>query len=623
MLEFARWRYALVAIVIALSVFYAIPNLFPQDPAVQITAARGAPVSEAMVPRVRGALEEAGIGFESVAMEEGALLVRVGDLDGQARAAELLRSELGSDYSVALNLANTVPDWLDAIGAGPMPLGLDLQGGVHFLMEVDVDAGRERQLEAFAGNVRNALRDAGVEGAAVSHSGDTIAVRLQSEDARDAARSAIQSGLQQLQVTNAGDSALEVTIRPDELQQILDGAIQQNIATLGNRINELGVAEPLIQRQGANSIVVQLPGVQDTAAAKRILGATATLEYRAVAGSDADAQAAAAGGRVPPGAELFYRRGLEPGQRGAPVLLSRRVIASGDQLVSATSITDPQSGTPAVSVRLDSVGGDAMQAFTRENVGNGMGVVLTERIPEVRMVDGEEVRSTRVNEEVISVATIQGVFGSQFQTTGLDSPDEAANLALLLRAGSLAAPVAIVEERVIGPSLGQENIEAGARALLIGFVALCVLMVVYDRLVGLISVTALLVNLLLLTAVLSLMGATLTMPGIAGIVLTLGMAIDGNVLILERIRDELRVGNTPANSIRAGYERAWTVIFDSNVTKLISAIALIAMAVGAVRGFAVVLLVGTLTSVFTSVTVSRAIATLVYGHGRKLKSVSV
>ncbi|MBS7456189.1 protein translocase subunit SecD [Coralloluteibacterium stylophorae] len=623
MLEFARWRYALVAIVIALSVFYAIPNLFPQDPAVQITAARGAPVSEAMVPRVRGALEEAGIGFESVAMEEGALLVRVGDLDGQARAAELLRSELGSDYSVALNLANTVPDWLDAIGAGPMPLGLDLQGGVHFLMEVDVDAGRERQLEAFAGNVRNALRDAGVEGAAVSHSGDTIAVRLQSEDARDAARSAIQSGLQQLQVTNAGDSALEVTIRPDELQQILDGAIQQNIATLGNRINELGVAEPLIQRQGANRIVVQLPGVQDTAAAKRILGATATLEYRAVAGSDADAQAAAAGGRVPPGAELFYRRGLEPGQRGAPVLLSRRVIASGDQLVSATSITDPQSGTPAVSVRLDSVGGDAMQAFTRENVGNGMGVVLTERIPEVRMVDGEEVRSTRVNEEVISVATIQGVFGSQFQTTGLDSPDEAANLALLLRAGSLAAPVDIVEERVIGPSLGQENIEAGARALLIGFVALCVLMVVYYRLFGLISVTALLVNLLLLTAVLSLMGATLTMPGIAGIVLTLGMAIDGNVLILERIRDELRVGNTPANSIRAGYERAWTVIFDSNVTKLISAIALIAMAVGAVRGFAVVLLVGTLTSVFTSVTVSRAIATLVYGHGRKLKSVSV
>ncbi|MFC4728154.1 protein translocase subunit SecD [Coralloluteibacterium thermophilus] len=621
MLEFARWRYALVAIVIVISVIYAIPNLFPQDPAVQITANRTGTLDAALGERVRGLLDDAGLPYKSVAIENDALLVRLPDLESQTRAVGVVRDQLGTDYTVALNLANTVPDWLTAIGARPMPLGLDLQGGVQFLMEVDQQAGLERQQEAFAGNVRAVLRESGIPVRSVAHTNSAITARFEDGATRDRARSAIQSEIPQLQLTNSGDADLTAVIRPEELQAILNGAVEQNIATLGNRINELGVAEPLIQRQGANRIVVQLPGVQDTAAAKRILGATATLEYRAQV--DGDAFAAASGGRVPPDARLYYMRS-ETGGQGAPVLLSRRVIASGDQLMSATSGIDPQSGTPMVSVRLDSVGGASMANFTRDNIGRGMGVVLIERIPEVTIGEnGEEVRSTRVVEQVISLATIRGQFGRNFQTTGLSSPQEAAEVALLLRAGSLAAPVDIVQERVIGPSLGKENIESGARALLYGFVALCILMIVYYRVFGLISVTALLINLLLLAAALSIMGATLTMPGIAGMVLTLGMAIDGNVLICERIRDEVRNGNTPANSIRAGYERAWSVIFDSNVTKLISAIALIALAVGPVRGFAVVLIIGTLTSVFTSVTVSRAIATLLFGHGRKLKSVPV
>jgi preprotein translocase subunit SecD len=622
MLELPRWKYVLIALILVFGVLYALPNLYPQDPAVQISANRGSTVDDALKARVETLL--AGEKLQATAIEVGAdnLLVRMANPDVQLRAADFLREKLGRDYVVALNLASTVPGWLRTIGASPMSLGLDLQGGVHFLMEVDQRAAVDKRENAYADDIRTALRDARIGYNTVNRTLGQIVVELR--DAADGAafRTLMARENPQLQVTEgATPEQIVVRVTDADLAAITNKALEQNIGTLRNRINELGVAEPIIQRQGANRIVVQLPGVQDTAQAKKVLGATATLEYRAQV--DGDAYEAVRSGRVPPDARLYYSRELGADGKPIPVLLSRRIIASGDQLVDAVSGNDPQGGGPMVSVTLNSAGGKRMFDFTSENVGRGMAVVFVERTPEVRMVDGKEVRTARITEEVVSVAVIRGVFGKQFQTTGLDSIKEAAQLALLLRAGSLAAPVDIVEERVIGPSLGQDNIDAGKRAIVIGFLAVCALMIVYYHLFGVISVIALFSNLLLLAAALSLAGATLTMPGIAGIVLTLGMAIDGNVLIAERIREELRNGNTPVSSIRSGYERAWTVILDSNVTKLIASIALFSFGSGPVRGFAVVLFVGVLTSMFTSVTVSRALATLVYGGGRKVKSVSV
>lgn len=622
MLELPRWKYVLIALILMFGVLYALPNLYPQDPAVQISANRGGSVDDALKTRVENLLAEEKL--QAMAIEVGAdnLLVRMANPDVQLRAADYLREKLGRNYVVALNLASTVPDWLRLFGASPMNLGLDLQGGVHFLMEVDQRAAIDKRENAYADDIRTALRDAKIGYNTVNRTLGQILVELR--DAADVAafRSLMTRENPQLQVTEgATPGQIIVRVTDADLAAITNKALEQNIGTLRNRINELGVAEPIIQRQGASRIVVQLPGVQDTAQAKKVLGATATLEYRAQV--DGDAYEAARSGRVPPDARLYYRRDLGPDGKPIPVLLSRRIIASGDQLIDAVSGNDPQGGGPMVSVTLNSAGGKRMFDFTSENVGRGMAVVFVERTPEVRLVDGKEVRTARITEEVVSVAVIRGVFGKQFQTTGLDSIKEASQLALLLRAGSLAAPVDIVEERVIGPSLGQDNIDAGKRAIVIGFLLVCVLMIFYYHLFGVISVIALFCNLLLLAAVLSLAGATLTMPGIAGIVLTLGMAIDGNVLIAERIREELRNGNTPVSSIRSGYERAWTVILDSNVTKLIASIALFSFGSGPVRGFAVVLFVGVLTSMFTSVTVSRALATLVYGGGRKVKSVSV
>lgn len=623
MLDFPRWKYAFVALVVLFSIVYALPNMYPQDPAVQINANRGAVVDEALKGRVQGLLDERGIEYKRIAIERGSLMVRLGNADAQITAADLVRPALGNDYTVALNLASTVPAWLEAIYATPMLLGLDLQGGVHFLMEVDQAAALEKRENAFADDIRGLLRDRKIRYQSVNRTPQGIFIQLGSVEDRNSARGVLMRELPKLvfEDVDRGDAVvLRANLSPAELKAITDGAIEQNVGILRNRINELGVAEPVITRQGTNRIVVQLPGVQDTAQAKKVLGATATLEYRAQV--DGDAFAAAQTGVVPPDARLYYMRARD-GQPRVPVLLSRRVIAAGDQLVHASSGLDQQSGTPKVDVTLDNVGGKRMFDFTSQNVGRGMGVVFIERVPEVRMVDGKEVRTVRINEEVISLANIRGVFGKNFQTTGLDSMQDAAELALLLRAGALAAPIDIVEERVIGPSLGQENIERGRQAIVIGFLLVCALMVVYYKLFGVISVIALFTNLTLLTALLSVLDATLTMPGIAGIVLTLGMAIDGNVLICERIREELRLGNSPLASIKAGYERAWTVILDSNVAKIIAAVALFSFGSGPVRGFAVVLFFGVLTSMFTSVTVSRALATMVYGHGRKPKTVSV
>jgi preprotein translocase subunit SecD len=622
MLEFPRWKNILVLVMLLFSVMYALPNLFPQDPAVQIIANRGHLVDAALKERVQGALQKQKLSYKSIEQVRDELLVRLRDPDTQLKAADTLRTALGEDYTTALNLASTVPGWLKAIGGNPMQLGLDLRGGVHFLMQIDEQAVVEKQMNGFVDDIRSLIRSNSIRGVDVSRTAAGITVHL--ANATDASKLSglIATSVPQLDLKPSADGITLVgTMKPAELKDITDGAIEQNIGTLRNRINQLGVAEPIIQRQGASRIVVELPGVQDTAQAKKVLGATATLEYRGNA--EGNAFEAASTGVVPPDAKLYYMHQMGPDGKPVPVLLSKKVIVSGDQLVSAASETDSQSGTPAVSVTLNPIGAQRMEDFTTDNVGKQMGVVYIERIPETRIVDGKEVHSVHISEDVINDATIQGVFGRQFQTTGLGSLKEASDLALLLRAGALAAPVDIVEQRVIGPSLGQDNIDAGERAIVMGFLSVCLLMIFYYRLFGVISVLSLFTNLLLLTAVLSLINATMTMPGIAGIVLTLGMAIDGNVLIIERIREELRNGNTPVASIKAGYERAWTVILDSNVAKLIAGVALLSFGSGPVKGFAVVLLVGVLTSMFTSVTVSRAMATLVYGGGRKIRKVSV
>jgi preprotein translocase subunit SecD len=623
MLEFSRWKYALVALVLLFALTYALPNLYPQDPAVQVSANRGFTVDAALTGRVTALLKQHAIPYKQVDIEGSSLMVRLRDGEAQIKAADLVRPELGDGYTVALNLASTVPSWLTAIGAKPMTLGLDLQGGVHFLMEVDQAAAKTKREDAYADVIRATLRDAQIRYGDVSRNGDGVMVRLNNAADRTKALTLLSRSLPKLVFTEVEDGqgqSLRGTVTPEEIKAIADGAIDQNVTVLRNRINSLGVAEPIIQRQGSNRIVVQLPGIQDTTRAKDALGGTATLEYRAVV--EGDALAAMNGGPVPPGARLYFRRPSSPGGQKIPILLSKRTIVTGDQLVDAVPGFDQQTGQPDVSVKLNSAGGKRMFEHTLDNVGKPMAIVFIERRPQTRIVDGHEVRSSVETQEVISVATINGVFGSNFQTTGLD-PAEADQLAKNLKSGALAAPVDIVEERTIGPSLGRDNIESGRKAVEIGFLMVCALMIVYYRVFGVISVLSLFFNLLLLSACLSVLGATMTMPGIAGIVLTLGMAIDGNVLICERIREELRLGNSPVSSIKTGYERAWTVILDSNVAKIIAAIALFSFGSGPVRGFALVLLFGVATSMYTSVTVSRAMATLVYGHGRKTKSISV
>lgn len=620
MINYPKWKLALVALVIALAAFYATPNLFPQDPAVQVSANRGAVIDEALKERVQGALERADLPFSKIDIENDRLMVHFPNVDTQTRAIDAVRDELGDQYIAALNLASTVPDWLQTLGGKALVMGLDLQGGVHFTMEVDQQASVDQQENRYAEDIRALLRDQRIRYQGVSRSQNKVVVNLRSEEDRTKARSAIAADMPELVLEDGAGGengwVLDATINEATLREIAMNAIEQNIATLRSRVNELGVAEPIIQRQGESRIVVQLPGVQDTAAAKRILGATATLEYRAVDESVNPLEVAETG-QVPPQSELFRDR------NGNPVVLSKRVIASGDQLVNAASGFAPDDGSPMVSVRLNNAGARRMLDFTTENVNKGMAVVFVERIPEVRIVDGEEVRSARTKREVISVATVREPFGRNFQTSGLDSSQEASELALLLRAGALVAPVDIVEERVIGPSLGQDNIDRGVNAILLGLVCIMIFMAIYYRVFGLIADFTLILNLTLLVAVLSILGATLTMPGIAGIMLTLGMAVDANVLICERIRSELRLGNSPLGAIKAGYEKAWTSIADANITTLLAGLALFTFGSGPIRGFAVTLCVGILTSMFTAVTVSECLAALIYGRRRKLKSLAI
>ena len=623
MLEFARWKYVVIAVVLILTALYSLPNLYPKDPAVQITANRGAAVDAPLVSRVQTLLQANGLPYKKVAIEDASLIVRLTGTDVQAKAANLIRPELGSGYTVALNLASNVPSWLQAIGAKPMSLGLDLRGGVHFLMEVDEKAAIEKRSEAFLDEMRAVLRENQIPYVSVARNAAGIQVQLKRVEDLNRARNQIASSAPELvlSVDASQQASLLATIPAAVIKKITDDAVEQNMSTLRNRINALGVAEPVIQRQGSGRIVVQMPGLQDTAEAKKLIGATATLEYRGVIAGNANE--ARDSGRIPPEARLYFMRDLGSDGKPVPILLSKRTIVTGDQLVNAGALLDNQSGTPAVSIELNKVGGDKMFKFTQDNVGKLMAAVYIETIPDVKMVNGQEVRTSRVSEEVISAATIQGVFGRNFQTTGLSSMVEAQQLALLLRAGSLAAPMVIVGESAIGPSLGAENVQRGMQAVLYSFLFVLVFFVFYYKMFGLVTNAALLLNLLIVVAVMSALGATMSLPGLAGIALTVGMSVDANVLINERIREELRIGNTPLSSIAAGYDKAAGTIADANVTALLGGIAMAAFGSGPIRGFGITLIIGILSSMYTAVSVSRGIATLIYGHKRKLTKISI
>ena len=613
--RFPTWKNVLVAGVVLIGLLFALPNVFGDDPAVQISLETTQPLDDMAVARVEGVLQQAVIPHEAAYLQEGRVLVRFSNVEQQLKAVDLLRDDLGPTYVVALTLAPRTPAWLRSLGLRPMSLGLDLRGGVFFLYEVDMEAAINQALDRYESDFRSMLRDERIRYASVRHDGRQVVIVLRSGDDMNAAEALVRDADPGLVVdTSAAADAYEVRVRlsEDQIRQRQDFAIQQNTVTLRNRVNELGVAEPVVQRQGLDRIVVQLPGVQDPAQAERVLGATATLEFRLVDENNNPFEAERRG-RAPLGSKLYKRRD------GSPVLLKRDIIVSGDQLTDASA--GFSEGQPAVFVDLDAKGARKMGETTRQNLNKGMAVVFIEQKRETVERGGEMVDVTKVEEEVISVATIRGVFSSSFMITGLD-PVEARDLALLLRAGSLAAPIYKVEERTIGPSLGQDNIDKGMRAVVIGFVLVVLFMGVYYQVFGLVANLALLANLVLIIALLSMLQASLTLPGIAGIVLTTGMAVDANVLIFERIREELKNGNSPQASIQAGYEKAFSSIADANVTTLIAAIVLFTFGTGPIRGFAVTLSLGILTSMFTAIVGTRAVVNLIYG-ARRVKRLAI
>jgi len=608
--QYPAWKYLLILLVLLMGVTYALPNLFGEDPALQVTSSRGFAIPLDLEANIENALISENIGFKNKEQAGNRMLYRFNSTDDQLRAADAMKSALGDQYVVALNLAHATPTWLRSLGGKPMTLGLDLQGGVHFLMQVDMDTARSQQLDRYVDDLRVTLRDERIRYVSVRREGNGLLALLRSVEDRDNALALIRknqnlAGLITRETDTEEYFGISATVQEQQLLELQQTALKQNITTLRNRVNEIGVAEPVIQQQGADRVVVQLPGVQDTVQAKKIIGATATLEYRAVDESN-DAFTAAQTGRIPPESRMYTDK------TGQPVLLKKRLIVSGDQLIGASSGFDQQTGQPQVSVTLDGVGAKRMLDFTRDNVGNRMAVVYIEQKPGGRLV-----------EEVISVAVVREPFGKRFQTTGLDSMSEASQLALLLRAGALAAPMEIVEERTVGPSLGADNVAQGFKSVLIGFILVLIFMAAYYRVFGLVADLALFANLVLLIALLSMLGATLTMPGIAGIVLTVGMAVDANVLIFERIREELRNGNTPQASIRAGYDKAFSTIADANITTLIAAFVLFLFGTGPIKGFAVTLSLGILTSMFTAIMGTRAVVNLIYGGQKRVRKLSI
>ncbi len=611
--RFPLWKNLLIIVILTLAVIYSLPNFFGEDPSVQLSPSRGTVLDQSTLAQSEKALAEAGLNPKSVELTEKRLLIRFADTEAQLKAADILENRLGDKFTVALNLAPSTPDWLRAVGAQPMYLGLDLRGGVHFMLQVDMDAAVKQAEERYAEDLRSLLRENKIRYVSVDRDNQAIQIKFQDAAALAQAENIIKREIRGL-VLSGGDYVLIAKLSEPEIREIRRLAVAQNITTLRNRVNELGVAEPVIQQQGEDRIVVQLPGVQDTARAKEILGATATLEFRLV---DTEHPTPTDESKTPLGSRLYRDR------NGKPILLQRKVIVTGDQIVDASSGLEQQSGSAAVFVTLNGPGARKMADTTRENIGKPMAVVYIENKSETKDIGGQKVTTKKKVEEVINVATIRDRFSKRFQITGLDSTEEARNLSLLLRAGALAAPVDIVEERTIGPSMGQENIERGVNSNLYGFIAIALFMILYYRVFGLFSVIALGVNVLLLVAALSLMQATLTLPGLAGIALTVGMAIDANVLINERIREELRLGVTPQMAIIAGYERAFATILDSNITTFIAGIALFLLGAGPIRGFAAVLCIGILTSMFSAVVVSRGLVNLTYGQRRKLTKLAI
>ncbi|QWF69476.1 protein translocase subunit SecD [Methylomonas paludis] len=612
--HFPLWKNALVLIVLVLGILYSLPNLFGNDPAVQLASTGANPLAQSQADDVQASLNNAGLTVKAFEFNDGRILARFNNTDEQLKAADLLRDKMSGKATVALNLAPATPNWLSAIGAKPMYLGLDLRGGVHFLLEVDMESAVKQAEERYVNDIRAGFRDAKVRYQSVSKEVDGIKISLANDESKEAALAVLDKDFRNLDIAERGDNEFIATIPERYLKEIKKSALGQNITTLRNRINELGVAEPIIQQQGDSRIVVQLPGVQDTAHAKELLGTTATLEYRLV-DTEHDIQSAIAG-HVPVGSRIY------PDKNGNPVLLKRSVIVTGDQITDASSGLD-QDGSPAVFITLDNIGAKKMGKFTQENIGKPMAVVFIEYKSETKVVDGQKVQHKEKVEKVISIATIRDSFSKRFQTTGLDNTQEARTLALLLRAGALAAPVEIVEERTVGPSLGQENIDQGVTSITVGFFLVVFFMLVYYRGFGLIANFALLFNLVVLTAILSLLQATLTLPGMAGIVLTLGMAVDANVLINERIREELRNGHGPQASIYIGYEKAFGTILDSNTTTLLVALVLFGFGTGPVKGFAVVLSLGILTSMFTAITGTRMLVNWIYGGEKPVEKLSI
>ena len=615
--QYPLWKYLLLIVAVFVGSLYALPNLYGEDPAVQISH-RTANVEKATQSLIEEALTLNAIDFKSVEFAEGRMLVRFKSEDEQLPAADKIKDALSNQYIVALNLAPSTPTWLRDLGAEPMFLGLDLRGGVHFLMEVDMEAAVSRLIESLSSDIRSFLRGEKIRYLGITIDKTVMRIKFRNTDDRDKARSAMRSEFRELSFADDDSDAgvfMKGRLTEDAIRNEQRAALQQNITTLRNRVNELGVAEPVIQQQGNNRIVVQLPGVQDTARAKEILGATATLEFRLTEGTQSDWINAEETGRAPLGAKLYHERD------GSPVLLNRRVIVTGDQINDAASTIDSQSGSPAVSVRLDGKGAKKMGETTRDHVGDPMAVVFIENKIETKTIDGKQVKVRRKIEEVINIATIRGVFSKNFQITGLNST-EARNLALLLRAGALRAPVEIIEERTVGPSLGQDNIDKGFYSVMLGFVLVLIFMLVWYRVFGIFANIALTMNLVLIIAVLSMLQATLTLPGIAGIVLTVGMAVDANVLIFERIREEIRNGNSPQASIHAGYAKALSTIADANITTLLAAIVLFSFGTGPIKGFAITLSIGIVTSMFTAIMGTRALANLVYGN-RTLKKIAI
>lgn len=615
--RYALWKYLLIVVVIVVGVVFALPNLYGEDPAVQISPARAGQIDEGLQAQVSAALETAGIKPLSIQRDLRRLLIRFPDTESQLQGRDVVSQVMGG-YVVALNLAPVTPGWLSSLGARPMYLGLDLRGGVHFLMEVDMQAAVHQAEERYISDIRPLLRESKIRYKTITR-GDTEGIRIRFRDAETRTKAArvINDAFQDLEVAEAdslGNFDLRVQLTEQFKNDTRKFALQQNITTLRNRVNELGVAEPVVQQQGKDRVVVQLPGVQDTARAKEILGATATLEFRLVDTEHSVQEAV--DGRVPVAAKLYYDRD------GQPILLKKRVMLTGEYIIDAASGIDQLSGSPAVFITLDGKGARIFSRATRDNVGKPMAVVFIERKTETVRRDDELIKVKELVEEVINVATIREQLSKRFQITGLDSTEEARDLALLLRAGALAAPLEIIEERTVGPSLGQDNIEQGFKSVIIGFVLVLIFMAFYYRLFGLVADLALTLNLVLIVALLSMLQATLTLPGIAGIVLTVGMAVDANVLIFERIREELRSGNSPQASIHAGYEKAFATIADANITTLIAAVVLFGFGTGPIKGFAVTLSLGIICSMFTAIMGTRAVINLIYG-GRRVEKLAI